>query len=196
MQTLKKRITMSILMSTSAMAGGTSETSAQSAVVASWSGFYLGAQYSTAWEDYNCCVDLEINWEPMGLGAHFGYMHDFGEVIGTIEITYDQLNYGRNGYPDEYTTHTGIHARFGYDAGRYNPFFGVGYMSGDVSSEYLSSFSGHALSAGVNARISDNLFATIMYSHFFYGGPNGVNRENGNEDNTFDVLSIRGSYKF
>lgn len=123
-------------------------------------------------------------------------MRDFEKVIGALEITYDHLSYARNGFPNEYVGHAGIHAKLGYDTGRFSPFFGVGLMTGKVYSPFLGSFSGHALSAGVNARVSENLFATIMYSRLFYGGPNGVNRVPGNEDYTFDVLSIRGSYKF
>ena len=156
-----------------------------------WTGFYVGLQYSQANESFDT-GGFDSNWEPEGPGFHAGYMYDFGDFVGAVELTHDHFDYSADGFPDDTTTHTGLHGKVGYDLGAVLPFVGLGVVHGETSGIFDGSFNGFAVSAGLTGMVTENISLTGQYTRLDYGDANGVYGPSGSGvSNTYDVATIR-----
>lgn len=98
-----------------------------------WTGFYLGVQAGAASLDYGT-----DHYNGTVLGAHAGYLHDFGGIVAGGELRYDDLS-NLSGMNDRVSIVTG-EFRLGYDMGRLLPYVALGgaqvtnHTTGDNSS--------------------------------------------------------------
>jgi len=144
----------------------------------SWTGFYLGAQYSTAqWDDISSTASGKYN----SAGIHAGYLRDFGSLVlgGELEYTTGVSSIG--GHDDDLDTFS-LKAMVGYDLGRFMPYAvaGTTKLSFDAG-QYSSNVYGF----GASYAATDHIRLGLEYLAYDLDEADG-----------YDRVSLRASYAF
>lgn len=144
----------------------------------SWTGFYLGAQYSTAkWDDIFSPASGKYN----SAGIHAGYLHDFGSLVLGSELEYATGNSSIGGSSDDLDTFS-LKAMAGYDLGRFMPYAVIGTTRLSFVDEQYSS---NVYGVGAAYKATDHIRLGLEYLAYDFDEADG-----------YDRVSLRLSYAF
>lgn len=179
-----------------------------------WTGFYAGLQFGRVEvEGQPGCDRLakpknnlgklppfcELEGTGKQYGAHLGYLHDFGRMVGGAELSFDRLEVNDIDFWEGDLRDAKGHILrgkllAGYDAGRFLPYatIGVARASLDFVDVDGDPESGHDTAFGYGAGVK-----FLATEHFMLGGEwmtHEFTTTNGKVD--FDTLGLSASYRF
>lgn len=144
----------------------------------SWTGFYLGAQYSTAkWDDIFSSESGKYN----SAGIHAGYLHDFGSLVLGSELEYATGTWSFDGSKDDVDTFS-LKALAGYDLGRFMPYVVAGAAKLSAVDDQLNS---NFYGVGAAYKATDHIRLGLEYQAYDFDEADG-----------YDQVSLRLSYAF
>jgi opacity protein-like surface antigen len=139
-----------------AIADGESNVSADS----DWSGGYIGLSYLKR--------DLDVStfsFDGNGLGAHGGYLHDFGNVVLGAELSFDQTDYDISSTATANLDSKSLMIIAGYDLGKILPYVTVGKASLTNGSTFAAERTdlGNAFGVGVEYQVAEHIRIGLEY---------------------------------
>ncbi|WP_107496983.1 outer membrane beta-barrel protein [Thalassobius sp. I31.1] len=144
----------------------------------SWTGFYVGAQYSTAkWDDIFSSDSGKYN----SAGIHAGYLHDFGSLVLGSELEYSTGTSSIGGSNDDLDTFS-LKAMAGYDLGSFMPYAVAGAAKFSWDDDQLNS---NFYGVGVAYEATDHIRLGLEYLAYDLDEADG-----------YDRISLRASYAF
>ena len=128
-----------------------------------WTEFYGGLQLDFIDGDSTGAGDAEFDGTLFGIFA--GYRHDFGSLVGGVEVDYvtgngdfTPIDPAGPVFDMDYDSLLRIGAELGYDAGSFMPYATVGYVDLDFTLPTRAfADSGHFYGIGVDYRVTDRV---------------------------------------
>ncbi|WP_341367172.1 porin [Yoonia sp. BS5-3] len=158
-----------------------------------WSGFYIGAQLGAG--EF---VGVGGTEDLSAVGAHVGYMYDFGKFVLGGEFAYNRLDadLAVGTANEEYDTAV-VKLRAGYDLGKIMPYVVAGSTEFDMSIDGTSADgAGPMVGIGIMYAVGDNFLLGAEYSSSRIEDFNVTTSTASGVDLDINVLSLRASYKF
>ena len=159
-----------------------------------WDGAYLGASIGYSWlkdVDYQFDPPLHDQGEDWVIGAHAGYLAQFGGIVVGAEVEAMRLDIQYEGF-DFITIENAFvpKARVGYAIDRFLVSGHAGAVYATTNFMGLKDW-GWAAGAGLDYAFTDNLTVGAQYSHYGFDGFDGTLI-----DAKIDTVTARFGYKF
>lgn len=153
-----------------------------------WTGFYAGGKLSLPTVDASI---LEDTGDGVAIGAHGGYLYDFGQLVvgAELDVNLTAIESWSNDFP--LSTIASARVRIGYDAGDFLPYVAAGVSEARLAGDVDETDDGSFASVGVDYRLSNNITLGAEYAHYRYDDFAGTG-----EDFDVSAAGARLSYRF